>query len=96
MDIRSFIVKLNTEGIPLPLVRYEGRGNLSATVFALATVIVVLGLGFNLSAYVCNTFCGCSKLAYFPMGDALTWFGTCSVPYIFRKAGTSDSSSKDS
>ncbi len=90
MDIKQTIENLGKKGIPIPLIRYKGKGSLSATVFVLSTLAVVLGFGFNLATYVYSNFAGCGEPKYFPMTELLAWFGTTSIPYLVRSTGKKD------
>lgn len=87
MDIKQFFANLNKRGISIPLIRYKGQGSLSATVFFLATFLVVLGFTINMGLYICSGFGSCEAPTYFPMTELLSWFGVVSVPYMVRSYG---------
>lgn len=83
---------LNSSGLPLPLVRYEGKPNMSATVFALATSLVILGFLINFGIFAWATYTRDASYKPFDMTNCLTFFGTTAVPFIFRSKEKDDSS----
>ena len=90
--LKQILTFLNTQGLPLPLVRYEGKPNMSATVFALATAIVIFGFLVNFGVFAWATYTRDASFKPYDMTNCLAFFGTCAVPYIFRSKGNKDDS----
>lgn len=44
INIRSFIDQMNSKGIPVPMVRYNGKASMSMTLVWISTTIVIFGL----------------------------------------------------
>ncbi len=84
VKIKALLNYLHSRGIAIPLIRYQGQGSFSATVFWIATTIVMIGFLANLVVFVDNTYITCKEVKYFPMAELLAWFGTCCVPYLMR------------
>lgn len=95
MDIKQFFNNLNRKGIVIPLIRYKGQGSLSATVFFLATFLVVLGFSINMGLYICAGLASCEAPTYFPMTELLSWFGVVSVPYMVRSYNKKDQDNEE-
>lgn len=86
--IKQLLTFLHEKGLAIPLIRYQGEGSFSATVFWISTTLVLVGFLVNFYVFLDYTYIKqIEKINYFPMTELLAWFGTTCVPYLMRNAG---------